>query len=186
MEESVFVNITVNKENPDEDLRTLLKEIRPKWKRENTVFDVRMRTSCSVWLVYGQFCSVHQKFCSFQKRTFSNQISVVPNKDFKVKSSVNMNVLVSYFCQQFSIKSKRKVATVSSYWQHSFQTLGGGLVNKTLRVVHNGDVADRLVIRINGIGNEKVSIFNCIHGNNIEDDSGLINLTFPVYGQNKE
>ena len=34
------------------------------------------------------------------------------------------------------------------------------MVNKTLRVVHNDDVDDRLVIRINGTVNDKVSFFS--------------------------
>ena len=33
------------------------------------------------------------------------------------------------------------------------------MVNKTLRVVHNGDVDGRLVIRINGTENDKVKFF---------------------------
>ena len=37
-----------------------------------------------------------------------------------------------------------------------FQSLTGGTVNRTLRVVHNGDYKDGFIVRINGTVGEKV------------------------------
>ena len=37
------------------------------------------------------------------------------------------------------------------------QSLTGGIVNRTLRVVHNGDFSDAFIVRINGTVGEKVS-----------------------------